>query len=92
MQIIKPGTRIDFVKRMGLAAAASLMLLAASVVGWVAIGPDMGIDFMGGTEVEITFDKPAPIEKVRSSLAPLNLGDLCPVQIFLNRPGKITPF
>jgi len=76
MQIIKPGTRIDFVKRMRLAAAASLILLAATAVGWITIGPDMGIDFMGGTEVEITFNEPVSIQKVRSSLNPMNLGDV----------------
>lgn len=76
MQIIKPGTRIDFVKRMRLATAASLILLAASVVGWFAVGPNMGIDFMGGSEVEITFDKPVSIEKVRNALASLDLGDI----------------
>ncbi len=76
LQIVKPGTRIDFVKRMRIAAVASLLVLAATAVGWVTIGPDMGIDFMGGTEVQITFDKRVQIQKVRDSLTPLKLGDL----------------
>jgi len=76
LQIVKPGTRIDFVKRMKIALMGSMLLLAATVVGWFSIGPDMGIDFMGGVEVEITFNEPAPIEKVRNSLASLELGDV----------------
>jgi len=74
MQIIKPGTNIDFVGKMQVAVAFSLLLIAATAVLWFTRGPNLGIDFLGGTEVEITFQEDVSIDKVRKALSELELG------------------
>lgn len=54
-EIIKPGTRIDFIGKRRLAAMLSGGLLLASAVAILVNGPKWGIDFAGGTEVQIEF-------------------------------------
>ncbi len=54
-EIIKPGIRIDFLGKRHIAFAASALLLLASVVGIFVQGIRLGIDFAGGTEVQLRF-------------------------------------
>ncbi len=54
-EIIQPGTRIDFIRFARPAAILSILLI---VVSLAAIGPRgfrLGIDFAGGTEVQLHF-------------------------------------
>jgi len=76
MELIKPGTNYDFVGKMKWAALASFFLTVLSVIFWFTIRPNYGIDFLGGTEIDITFVKPAPIGEVRKAVEALNLGDV----------------
>ena len=73
MQILKPGTRFDFVGKRKIAAVISGILVAASLALFFLKGPNWGIDFTGGTEVFIDFDEPVEIDEVRSSLATLEV-------------------
>ena len=73
MQILKPGTRFDFVGKRKIAAVISGFLVAASLALFFLKGPNWGIDFTGGTEVFIDFDEPVEIDEVRSSLATLEV-------------------
>ena len=54
-EIIPPGTKIDFIGRRGLAAMLSGGLLLASAVAVLVNGVQLGIDFAGGTEVQLEF-------------------------------------
>lgn len=74
MEFIKPGTKIDFVGLMKWAVIISFGLIFASFILWFTVGPKVGIDFKGGTEIEILFNQPVPIDKVRSAINGLNLG------------------
>jgi len=60
-EIIKPGTHIDFVR---FAKPAALLSGALIVIGLAAIpvqGFRLGIDFAGGTEVQVNFPGDAPV-------------------------------
>ena len=48
MNLVKPGSSIDFVGQRKLAGVISLMMVVASVAIFVVIGPNWGIDFTGG--------------------------------------------
>ena len=58
MQFIKPGTRIDFVGKRKYAAVFSVLLVISSVAMFFGIGPNWGIDFTGGNEIQIQFVQP----------------------------------
>lgn len=76
MRIVKPETTIDFIGRRGLAAVLSTVLIVISIGSLVVHGgPNYGIDFRGGTLIQLKFQNPAPIAEVRKNLAGLGLGD-----------------
>lgn len=68
MQIIKSETQFDFVRLM---KPAVLLSIAAIVIGIVSLvwhgGPNYGIDFAGGTLIQIKFQNETPAEKIRAA-------------------------
>jgi preprotein translocase subunit SecF len=56
IQLVKPGTNIDFIGKRKLCAALSAGLILASLVAVQVRGVRLGIDFAGGTEVQVKFD------------------------------------
>jgi preprotein translocase subunit SecF len=77
MQIIKPDINIDFVGKKGLAIVLSLVFILVGLVSLVAKGgPRYGIDFAGGTLIQVKFNQPTDAATIRGALAPLNLRGL----------------
>lgn len=64
---------IDFVAYRYIAGAISTLMVILSWVAFVAIGPNLGIDFTGGTEIHLKFQDPVEIGDVRSALETLGL-------------------
>jgi preprotein translocase SecF subunit len=60
-EIVKPGTRIDFLSKWKLAAAVSLGVLLIGIVGTQVRGFRLGVDFAGGSEVQVRFTGEAPV-------------------------------
>ena len=77
MQIVKPGTKIDFVGKRYFAGVVSGLMVVASLLVFFLVGPNWGIDFTGGTEVTLDFaeDNPVSIAEVREVLATLDVGN-----------------
>jgi len=73
MQFIKPGTSFDFVGRRKIAAVISTILVITSVILFVTIGPNWGIDFTGGNELQIEFQDDVEIKEVRDALESLGV-------------------
>jgi preprotein translocase subunit SecF len=59
-EIVKPGTHIDFLGYRRIAAAISVVVVLASIAAIPIRGIRMGIDFAGGTEVQLAFAKDVP--------------------------------
>jgi preprotein translocase subunit SecF len=77
MELIKPGTKIDFVRYAPWAIGFSWLLIAIGVVSLIIHkGPNYGVDFSGGTVMQIRFRQKPPIGDIRSTLEPLGLGDV----------------
>ena len=59
-EIVPPGTKIDFIGKRRLAALLSGLLLLTSVAAVWVNGVRLGIDFAGGTEVQLEFAQGVP--------------------------------
>jgi preprotein translocase subunit SecF len=60
--------RFDFVKWSPLMGGISLLLTVVAFVSIFTKGMHYGIDFAGGTEIEIKSEQPLEIEKIRKSI------------------------
>ncbi|GAB4257867.1 protein translocase subunit SecF [Deferrisoma sp.] len=84
MEIIRPGTNYDFLgkRKIFFALSAALILIGlASLV--VRGGPRYGIDFAGGTLIQVQFHKPVKAGDIRSALA-----DVIPGQVVVQAFGE----
>ena len=74
-EIVKSGTHIDFVRYAKPAAFLSIALIVVSLVAIKPLGFRLGIDFAGGTEVQIHFTGDEPVGEARIREA---MGELVP--------------
>jgi len=82
MQFIKPDTNIDFIGKRKIAFLASLSLIVISIVSLIIKGgPRYGIDFAGGTLVQVKFSGEIQPEAIKKALDSINL-DITSVQGF----------
>jgi preprotein translocase subunit SecF len=74
IEFIKSGTNFDFVGKMKIAVGCSLALI---IIGLASIvwhgGLNYGIDFAGGTLVQIKFQKDLPADAIRSAFKSVGL-------------------
>lgn len=71
MELIRPGTYIDFMRYRLPVVGVSAALVIASLVSLFAPGPNYGIDFAGGTELHLAFQgdvKPGELRQTLESL------------------------
>ncbi len=71
MQIFKQTPNINFLKFRKIAGVFSLLILTAGVIGLFTKGIKLGIDFKGGTNIQVQFPHKTEIAKVRSLLVGL---------------------
>ena len=69
-------TNIDFIGKRNISFAISSIIAILGVIGIIQIArgaANMGIDFTGGTSIQLKFAQPVPIAQVRDALAKHNL-------------------
>ncbi len=74
MEFFKPGLYIDFMRHRRLLGSLSLFLATASLVALFVPGPKFGIDFKGGTELEMAFSGKVGPGELRQAIMKLGLG------------------
>lgn len=73
MEIVH-GTRIDFMGKRKLAMVLSLFLVVASIVSLGVRGLNLGLDFTGGTLIELEYPESVELSDVRQALAEAGFG------------------
>jgi len=83
MQIVKPGTSIDFVGKRKLFGILSVVVVSLSVLFAVGgsvsdslpFGPKYGVDFAGGTQIHLKVAEGVTIGDVRAGLGAIGLSE-----------------
>lgn len=71
------GTRIDFMRFKNLCFGLSIALMALSLALVATKGLNFGVDFKGGSLIEVRSDKgPADLSDIREKVGSLGLGDV----------------
>lgn len=86
-ELIPPETRIDFVRLAPVMIAVSIVAILIGFASiWLRGGLNYGIDFSGGTMVEVRFPKATSIDDVRAALARDDLHEVVAQEV--GREGK----
>ena len=68
MMKLLPETNIDFVGKRFIFFGISTVLLAISFISVAVKGPNLGLDFTGGTMLQLKFEAPVQIGQLRDAL------------------------
>ena len=75
MRILKSVQTIDFMGKRRLAMVFSAVLLLIAIGALALRGLSLGIDFTGGTLIEVGYSEPADLDAVRAALEASGYGD-----------------
>jgi len=76
LQLIAPDINIDFVGKRKFFVLLSTAINLAAIFLLIFVGLNYGVDFAGGSVVQVRFDRETSADKIRAALAPLNLGEI----------------
>jgi preprotein translocase subunit SecF len=75
-QLIPPDVDLDFVGKRHFFVGMSLVINIAALILLFTVGLNYGVDFSGGSVVQIRFNHKVGGDQIRAALAPLNLGEV----------------
>ena len=75
LKLVPDHTNIDFMRWRNVALIISLIATAASLAFTVYRGLNLGVDFVGGQLVRVTFAQPVNVEQLRQQVDGLQLGE-----------------
>jgi preprotein translocase subunit SecF len=76
LQLIPPDINIDFVGKRYIFVALSTLINLVAIGLLIFVGLNYGVDFAGGSVVQLKFDKPTNGDEIRRALAPMDLGEI----------------
>jgi preprotein translocase subunit SecF len=82
LRLVPEVTRIDFFRFWRLTFGASVLAVIGSIVVFLMVGLNFGIDFRGGTTIRTESTTPLDVGAYRAALAPLELGDISITEVF----------
>ncbi|HTM64445.1 MAG TPA: protein translocase subunit SecF [Gammaproteobacteria bacterium] len=75
MEFFKHNTKIDFMAQRKWAAVLSVILIVLSFVSLGVYGLTWGLDFTGGTQVQVSFQQPADLTAIHDNLEKAGFAD-----------------
>ena len=75
MQIFKNTPTFDFMGKRKISMVFSLILILAAVSSIAMKGLNFGLDFTGGTLIEVSYPQSADLVKIRNQLTTAGFGD-----------------
>ena len=76
LQLIPPDVNIDFVGKRYFFVALSTAINVAAICLLIFVGLNYGVDFVGGSVVQLKFNQPTSADRIRQSLTSMDLGEI----------------
>src|SRR5215475_440522 len=76
LQLIRPDINLDFVGKRHFFVVLSTVINIAAILLLVYKGLNYGVDFVGGSVVQVQFPNVTNADAIRDALAPLGLGEI----------------
>ena len=75
LKLVPEGTNLDFMRWRNVALVISLLLTVSSIAFTVYRGLNLGVDFVGGQLIRVSFAQPIDVEQLRSRVDGMHLGE-----------------
>jgi preprotein translocase subunit SecF len=82
LRLVPEQTNFDFFRYRRVTSVVSIVAVVLSLVAWLVIGLNFGIDFSGGTSIRTESPNAVDVGAYRTALEPLALGDLRITEVF----------
>jgi len=82
LRLVPERTSFDFFRYRRITSAISVVAVLLSLVAWLGIGLNFGIDFSGGTSIRTESPNAVDVGAYRAALDPLALDDLRITEVF----------
>ena len=82
LRLVPQETNWDFMRWRNWTFGASLVAMVASLLIWLIVGLNFGIDFLGGTTIRVQSEQAVDVGEYRQAIQPLGLGDVSISEVF----------
>lgn len=82
LRLVPSETNIDFFRIQKPTLGVSVALMVLSLMVWLVMGLNFGIDFRGGTTIRTESTQSVDVGAYRDALQPLGLGDVTITEVF----------
>lgn len=82
LRLVPQNTNFDFFYYAKITMGASIVAMILSLVVWLTVGLNFGIDFRGGTTIRTESVQAVDVGAYRDAIQPLDLGDVTITEVF----------
>ncbi len=82
LRLVPDNTSIDFFRYAQITFGASVVAMVLSLILWLTMGLNFGIDFRGGTTIRTESVQAVDVGAYRAAVQPMNLGDVTITEVF----------
>jgi preprotein translocase SecF subunit len=82
LKLVPEKTNIDFFRYWQVTFGISIAAMIVSLILFLTMGLNFGIDFRGGTTIRTESTQPIDVGQYREAIAPLGLGDVSITEVF----------
>src|SRR4051812_2446668 len=75
LKLVPDHTNVDFMRWRNVALVLSLIATVASLAFTAYRGLNLGVDFVGGQLIRVTFAQPVDVEQLRAKVDAMHLGE-----------------
>lgn len=82
LRLVPQETNIDFFRYRNVTFGTSVVAMVVSLLLWLVVGLNFGIDFRGGTTIRSEAVQPVDVGTYRQAADALNLGEVSVIEVF----------